>query len=193
MQIAGIFTTINGEFERTAMHAVRLELLQQQADALGLPLQILRIPYPCPNHRYEAIMNEFTSESEASGVECFAFGDLFLEDIRKYREEQFQNTKIDLKFPLWKIATKKLAYEMIADGLKAVITCVDLKRLPSHFAGREFNQNFLDDLPQGVDPCGEFGEFHTFVYDSPDFRNPIPFKKGNIEERDGFAFADLIP
>ena len=193
VEIQGIFTTINKDAERTAMHAVRLELLKKQSLALKLPLRLLEIPYPCPNTTYESIMNKFTDECRLRGIQTFAFGDLFLKDIRNYREQQFKNSNIRLRFPLWEMDTMKLANQMISGGLKAIVTCVDLKRLPADFAGREFDQSFLNELPEGVDPCGEFGEFHTFVYDSPDFSSPIAFSPGLTSEKDGFAFADLIP
>lgn len=191
VEITGLFCTVNEEFARTAMHAVRVELLKLQAERLGLALSILKIPYPCSNERYEKIMGEFSAQAVSSGVQCFAFGDLYLEDIRAYREAQFQNFDLELLFPIWKQPTDQLAKKMVNSGLKAVVTCVDPKQISPEFAGREFNKSFLEDLPEGVDPCGENGEFHTFVYDSPAFSAPIEIQRGKIVERDGFVFADI--
>src|SRR5262245_48099646 len=163
VELAGLVTTINSAFDRVAMHGVRRTLLQAQADAAGLPLHVLPIPYPCPNEAYEAIMGVFIAEQSAQGIEVMAFGDLFLEDIRRYREAKLAGTGIAPLFPLWGIPTARLAREMIAGGLEARITCVDPSKLPPRFAGRAFNSALLADLPAGVDPCGENGEFHSFA------------------------------
>lgn len=191
--VAGLFCTINRTFERTAMHAVRLELLQTQAARLDLPLEIVEIPWPCSNADYEAIMESFVARARAQQVECFVFGDLFLEDIRDYRLANLEGTGITPVFPLWQEDTAKLAGEMVEGGLKAVVTCVDPAQLDRAFAGRQFDAAMLADLPPGVDPCGENGEFHTFVYDAPAFSRPIDITMGDIVERDGFVFADVMP
>ncbi len=193
IKVVGLFTTVNAEFQRVAMHAVRLELLKRQAEAVGLPLQTLEIPYPCSNLKYESVMKEFIETSLASGIRCMAFGDLFLRDIRAYREAHLKDTGITPLFPLWEIPTDQLARQMVSEGLRAYITCVDPKKLPARFAGREFGPSFLDELPESVDPCGENGEFHTFAVDGPMFRASVEVRVGEVVERDGFVFADLHP
>ncbi|HLJ73758.1 MAG TPA: ATP-binding protein [Thermoanaerobaculia bacterium] len=192
-EIAGLVTTINAAADRVAMHAVRTELLRAQARAARLPLWELQIPSPCSNDEYEAVMRRAVARAEAEAMDCFAFGDLFLEDIRAYREKQLAPTKLQPIFPLWRIDTTQLAREMIDGGLRARITCVDPRALPPAFAGREFDHALLDDLPASVDPCGERGEFHTFAYAGPMFREPLRIESGVIVERDGFVFADLLP
>lgn len=191
IDLRGLFCTVNSKFNRVAMHAVRLELLQQQAAHLGLPLQVIEIPYPCSNEQYAEIMTSFVEGARGEKIEQFAFGDLFLEDIRSYREEKLSGTGISPVFPIWAIPTDQLAREMIASGLRAVITCVDPKQLPQEFIGREYNLEFLDDLPDGVDPCGENGEFHSFVFAGPMFRKPLQINLGEIVHRDGFIFIDV--
>lgn len=186
----GLLTTFNSHFDRVAMHAVRRELVEAQAQAVGLPLNAIPLPWPCSNADYERIMGEVMRASAAEGIEAIAFGDLFLAEIRKYRERQMAGTGIEPLFPLWGIPTDKLAREMIAGGLRARLTCVD-PILPREFAGREFDLKLLEDLPEGVDPCGENGEFHSFVYDGPMFRSPIAIENGELVESDGFVFADL--
>ena len=186
-------TTMNELHQRVAIHAVRLELLQRQAEALGLPVQIIDLPSPCTNAQYEAAMGKFVDESKRHGIECIAFGDLFLADIKEYREAKLAGTGIAPLFPLWLMPTDRLATEMIANGLRAVVTCVDPQQLPLSFAGREFNEQFLADLPNDVDPCGERGEFHTFAFDGPMFEKPVGIQKGEVVERDGFGYADLLP
>ncbi|EAR09176.1 ATPase [Reinekea blandensis] len=192
IELVGALCTINQTHQRTAMHAVRVELLKAQANALDLPLTIIELPYPCSNEQYQQIMAKATSEMRALGVEQMSFGDLFLEDIRQYRIDNMKDSGIEPIFPLWKKPTAALAREMIAGGLKSVVTCVDPKQLDASFAGREFNESFLADLPEGVDPCGENGEFHSFVYDGPMFRHRIPIEVGEVVERDGFVFADVV-
>lgn len=174
------------------MHATRIKLLKQQADACGLPIHIIEIPSPCSNKAYEQIMLEFITKIKKDNIDTVAFGDLYLEDIRDYRIKQMNSTGIEPIFPCWGIDTKALADEIIDLGIKANITCIDPKQISTDFAGHSFNQNLLDALPDGVDPCGENGEFHTFVYDSPDFKNPITIKKGETVEHDGFVFTDWI-
>ena len=186
-------TTMNEVHQRVAIHGVRLELLQRQAEALGLPVQVIDLPSPCTNAQYEAVMGKFVDESKRHGIECMAFGDLFLADIKEYREAKLAGTGITPLFPLWLAPTDRLAMEMISNGLRAVVTCVDPQQLPLRFAGREFNERFLADLPGHVDPCGERGEFHTFAFDGPMFEKPVSIQKGVVVERDGFGYADVLP
>jgi uncharacterized protein (TIGR00290 family) len=193
IELVGCLCTINKEFQRTAMHAVRVELLKAQAAALQLPLTIIELPFPCSNEQYQQIMGDATQTLINQGVECLSFGDLFLEDIRQYRIDNLKSTGIEPIFPLWLMPTDQLAASMIGGGLKTVITCVDPKQLDASFAGRLFDQSFLDDLPDGVDPCGENGEFHSFVYDGPMFKKAIGIQVGEVMERDGFVFADVLP
>ena len=193
LRIAGLMTTVNQLYQRIAIHAVRLELLERQAEAVGLPLQIINLPYPCSNAQYETAMEKFIEESRQAGIECMAFGDLFLQDIREYREAKLAGTGITPLFPLWKMPTDVLAREMISSGLRAMISCVDPQQLPASFAGREFNEALLAALPGEVDRCGERGEFHTFAFDGPMFSKPVDIRVGEIVEREGFVYADLLP
>ena len=192
VEVVALFTTLNQQFDRVAMHAVRRELLEQQAKSLGLPLWTVPLPWPCSNEEYEARMRGLCARAIAEGVDAMAFGDLFLADIRAYREKQLAGTGLKPLFPVWQIPTADLARTMIASGLRAKITCIDPKVLPKEFAGRDFDSQFLQDLPVTVDPCGENGEFHSFVYAGPGFRHPINVSVGEIIERDGFVFADLF-
>jgi uncharacterized protein (TIGR00290 family) len=191
--VTGLLTTINDAFDRVAMHAVRLELLRAQADAVGLPLVEVRIPWPCPNEAYEAAMAEALAAARERGTTAVAFGDLFLEDVRRYREERMSGTGLVPLFPLWGRPTRALAEEMIALGQQAVLTCVDPRALPRAFAGRAFDAALLRELPAEVDPCGERGEFHSFAWDGPAFRRPVPVRVGEVVDCDGFVFADLLP
>lgn len=184
-------TTLNQQFDRVAMHAVRRELLEMQAAAVGVPLWTVPLPWPCSNEEYEARMRDLCARAVNEGVQAMAFGDLFLADIRAYREKQLAATGLHPLFPVWQIPTAELAREMIASGLRAKITCVDPRVLPAEFAGRDFDAQFLADLPPGVDLCGENGEFHSFVYNGPGFREPIPISMGEVVEREGFVFSDL--
>ncbi|HUX61430.1 MAG TPA: hypothetical protein VMV32_08985 [Ignavibacteriaceae bacterium] len=193
IEIVGLFSTVNQEFNRVAMHAVRVELLQLQAVSVRLPIQLIPIPYPCSNSQYESIMNKFIEKTKANGIKCFAFGDLYLEDVRKYRENNLVGTGINPVFPLWGMNTKSLSEEMIDSGLKARITCVDPKQLSADFAGIEYDKSFLERIPDNIDPCGENGEFHTFVYDGPMFKERIKISAGETISRDGFVFTDLLP
>jgi len=193
IEIAGLFTTLNAAFDRVAMHAVRRQLLEAQAEATGLPLHVIEIPWPCPNEAYERALGGFVAEQKAAGIAAMAFGDLFLEDIRAYREEKLSGTGIEPLFPLWGRDTRVLAHEMIAGGLKAHLTCIDPKKLSASFAGRAFDEALLGELPVGVDPCGENGEFHTCVFAGPMFVRPIDVRVGEVTDRDGFVFADLLP
>ena len=193
VQIGALLTTVNESARRVAMHAVRVELLQTQADALGLPLCQIPIPSPCTNEEYERAMQVAVQRAVADGFTHIAFGDLFLQDIRRYREERLAGSGLTPLFPLFDADTARLAREMIGGGLRARVTCVDPRVLDRRFAGREFDAALLAELPPGVDPCAERGEFHTFAYDGPMFAHPIPVELGAIVERDGFVFADLMP
>jgi uncharacterized protein (TIGR00290 family) len=190
-QVAGLLTTLNAAFDRVAMHSTRRALLEAQAAAAGLPLRTIPLPWPCSNEQYEAAMRAACDAAVSEGIEAMGFGDLFLEDIRRYREEKLAGTGLQPVFPVWGLDTRRLAEEMIAGGLRARIVCVDPKKLPAEFAGRDFDADFLRDMPTGVDPCGENGEFHTAVYAGPMFREPIPIESGEVVERDGFVFADV--
>lgn len=192
IDLRGLFCTVNIEFNRVSMHAVRVELLQLQTEHIGIPLQVIEIPYPCSNEQYEEIMERFVEGARGENIEQFAFGDLFLEDVRSYRKEKLAGTSIIPVFPIWGIHTSQLSREMVSSGLRAVITCVDPKQLPEQFIGREYNQEFLNDLPQGVDPCGENGEFHSFAYAGPMFQKPLQISLGEVVHRDGFIFIDVI-
>ncbi len=192
VDVAGLFTTVNAASDRVAMHAVRRALLEAQAAAAGLPLHVIDIPWPCPNEIYAARMGEFVAHQREQGIDAMAFGDLFLADIRAYREERLRGTGITPLFPLWGRPTRVLAEEMIDGGLKATLTCVDARKLPDRFAGRSFDRALLADLPAGIDPCGENGEFHTCALAGPMFAHAIPARAGAIEARDGFVFADLL-
>jgi uncharacterized protein (TIGR00290 family) len=190
--IGGLLTTVNEAFDRVAMHAVRRRLLQAQAKAAGYPLYAIHLPWPCSNADYEQRMGEAVKSFVRDGFTHVAFGDLFLEDVRQYREERLAGTGLTPLFPLWKTkTTTALASEMIDGGLRAYLTCVDPRKLDRSFAGRAFDRSLLGDLPAGVDPCGENGEFHTFVWDGPMFEQPVPVVLGEILDRDGFVFADL--
>lgn len=175
------------------MHAVRERLVELQSEAVGLPLWKVPIPYPCPNAAYEAAMSDAVRRAVDEGIGVMVFGDLFLEDIRAYRERQLQGTGLTPLFPLWRRDTTELAREMMASGVKATLTCVDPKQLDPRFAGRNFDESFLAELPPSVDPCGEKGEFHTFAWDGPAFRHPVSITVGDTVERDGFVFTDLLP
>ncbi len=189
---AGLLTTTNRAFDRVAMHAVRRELLNAQADATGLPLHVLPLPWPCSNEQYESIMREAVEGFVRDGFTHVAFGDLFLEDVRRYRETRLAGSGLESLFPMWKTqTTANLAHDMIEGGLKARLTCVNPKTLDRSFAGRLFDQSFLADLPAGIDPCGENGEFHSFAFAGPMFNKAIDVELGEIVGRDGYVFADL--
>lgn len=192
-EVSGLFTTVNATFERVAMHAVRVELLRRQAAAIGLPLYLIEIPYPCSNEQYAAAMTAFMDQAREAGVQCMAFGDLYLEDIKRYREERMQGSGIEPVFPLWQMPTHALLGEMIAGGLRAQLTCVDPRVLPAKFAGRELTLELVAEMPDGIDPCGENGEFHSFVFDGPMFERPLAIEMGEVVERDGFVFSDCLP
>ncbi len=189
---AGLLTTTNEAFDRVAMHAVRRELLEAQAVAAGLPLHVVPLPWPCSNARYESIMKQAVAGFVKEGFTHVAFGDLFLEDVRRYREERLAGTGLEPLFPIWKTKpTSDLAADMIDGGLQARLTCVDPRKLDRRFAGRTFDRALIDDLPKDVDPCGENGEFHSFAFAGPMFKTPIALTAGEVVERDGFVFADL--
>jgi len=193
VQVAALLTTFNSEANRVAMHGVRRELVEDQAKQTGLPLWSVELPSPCSNLEYEGRMRAVCHRATAEGFTAIAFGDLFLEDIRDYRVRQLQGSGLEPLFPVWQIPTNQLSLDVIAAGVKARITCVDILKLSESFAGKEYDQHLLQTLPPGIDPCGENGEFHTFAYDAPVFSRPIGVRTGEVVERDGFVFADLLP
>ncbi len=193
IEIAGLLTTFNSAADRVAMHAVRRALVEAQAERTGVPLWAVELPWPCSNAEYEELMRGVLERAAAEKISAVAFGDLFLEDIRDYRVRQLDGTSLEPLFPLWKIPTPQLARDMIAGGVRAKITCVDPGQVERSFAGKDYDLALLDSLPMSVDPCGENGEFHTFVYDAPVFSAPIPVRTGEIVEREGFVFADVLP
>jgi uncharacterized protein (TIGR00290 family) len=193
IEVAVLITTFNSEANRVAMHAVRRTLAEAQAERTGLPLWAVELPWPCSNLEYEERMRAVCQRARAEGITAVAFGDLFLQQIREYRIRQLQGSGLEPLFPVWQIPTEQLGRDMIAAGVRARITCVDPSKLAKSFAGHEYDLQFLHSLPPGIDPCGENGEFHTFVYDAPVFSRPIAVRPGVVVERDGFVFADLLP
>ena len=191
--VVRLLTTVTDAFGRVSMHGVREELLDAQAAAVGLPLEKVRIPYPCPNATYEREMARALDRAAAEGVRHMVFGDLFLEEVRAYREERLRPLGVEAVFPLWGRPTGPLAEEMVRAGLRARVCCLDPRHLPRELAGRAFDLEFLASLPSGVDPCGERGEFHTFVSEGPGFRAPVRVHVGETVEREGFVFTDLLP
>jgi uncharacterized protein (TIGR00290 family) len=191
-EVVGLLTTFNDEADRVAMHAVRRELVERQAAAAGLPLWAVKLPWPCSNEQYELLMAEACAKAVAEGIEGVAFGDLFLEDVRAYREKQLKGTGLAPVFPVWGLPTRALAEEMIAGGTRAKLTCVDTGKLDRSFVGREFDGALLSALPGDVDPCGERGEFHSFVHAGPMLEGAVPVSVGETVVRDQFVFADLI-
>ena len=192
-EVIGLLTTFNEMADRVAMHAVRRDLVEQQAAAVGLPLWSVPLPWPCSNEQYESLMAQTCVKAIAENIEGVAFGDLFLEDVRAYRVKQLKDTGLEPIFPVWGSPTRALAREMIASGVRAKLTCVDTQKLDPSFVGREFDEALLSDLPDGVDPCGERGEFHSFVYAGPMLNTVLPVSVGETVVRDQFVFADLIP
>jgi uncharacterized protein (TIGR00290 family) len=192
-EIVGLLTTVSRAHDRVAMHGVRVELLRNQAQAVGLPVRIVPIPSPCSNTEYEAAMGVAIADARLDGVSAIAFGDLFLADVRAYRERQLQGSGISPLFPIWGIPTDVLARRMVDVGLRARLSCVDKSKLSPQFAGRAFDEALLADLPATVDPCGENGEFHSFAHAGPMFRHEVAIEAGEVVERDGFVFADFLP
>jgi uncharacterized protein (TIGR00290 family) len=192
VEIGALLTTMNEEFDRVAMHAVRRRLLEEQSRASGIPLWTVPLPWPCSNEEYESRMRTAVAKAVADGFTHVAFGDLFLEDVRRYREDRLAGSGLAPMFPIWGIPTNRLADDMIDGGLRAVLTCVNPKHLDRSFAGRQLDRSLLADLPAGVDPCGERGEFHSFAYDGPMFNRPVAVTPGEVVDRDGFVFADMI-
>jgi len=192
VEIGALLTTMNEAFDRVAMHAVRRRLLEEQSRASGVPLWTVPLPWPCSNEEYEARMRTAVAKAVAEGFTHAAFGDLFLEDVRRYREDRLAGSGLTPIFPIWGIPTDQLAGDMIDGGLRAVLTCVNPKHLDRSFAGRQFDRTLLADLPAGVDPCGERGEFHSFAYDGPMFNRAVAVTSGEVVDRDGFVFADMI-
>ena len=193
VEVAALLTTINESADRVAMHGVRRLLVEAQAQAVGVPLWAIPLPWPCTNQDYESRMAEACRRAVAEGFNAIAFGDLFLRDVREYRERQLTGSGLEPLFPLWGQPTAALARAMLSSGLRARVACIDTKALESAFAGREFDSAFLHDLPPSVDPCGENGEFHTFVYDGPGFREPIAIESGETHNAGGFVYRDFLP
>ena len=193
VQVAAMVTTFNSAANRVAMHAVRRALVATQAQRVRIPLWPVELPWPCSNPEYEERMRAACLRASTEGITAVAFGDLFVQDIRDYRVQQLQGTGLEALFPVWQIPTVQLGRDMIVAGLKAKLTCVDPAKLQKSFAGRDYDLRLLDELPSAIDPCGENGEFHTFVYSAPVFSSPISVQTGEIVERDGFIFADVLP
>jgi uncharacterized protein (TIGR00290 family) len=193
ISVAALLTTFNAATNRVAMHAVRRALVEAQAEQTGIPLWAVELPWPCSNQEYEDRMRVACQRATAEGITAVAFGDLYLQDVRDYRVRQLQGSGLQPLFPVWQLPTEQLGREMIAAGMRAKITCVDPAKLAKSFAGQEYDLRLLQALPPGIDPCGENGEFHTFVYDAPVFSRPIGVRTGEVVERDGFVFADLVP
>jgi len=191
-EVVGLLTTFNDLVDRVAMHAVRRELVERQAAGTGLPLWRVQLPWPCSNEQYESVMAQTCAKAAAGGIEGVAFGDLFLEDVRAYREKQMRGTGLQPIFPVWGLPTHALAQEMIAGGMRAKLTCIDTRKLDRSFVGCEFDERLLAALPEEVDPCGERGEFHSFVYAGPMLNAVLPISVGETVVRDQFVFADLI-
>jgi len=193
VEVVGLLTTINTHFQRVAMHGTRRSLLKAQADATRLPLWEVPLPWPCSNDAYEQAMSTACASAVKDEISAIAFGDLFLEDVRRYREDRLRGTGLDPVFPLWGRNTRELISEMLDGGLRARIVCVDPSKLPADFAGCDLDHELLRRLPTGIDPCAENGEFHTFAYAGPMFDQPIPIKAGETVTRDGFLYADVLP
>ena len=191
-EVVGLFTTVNEEFNRVSMHGVRTELVLQQADSLGLPLEIIRLPNPCTNEQYSQLMQDFMESAKARGITGMAFGDMLLEDVRNFREKQLKNVGLQAIFPLWGLATHLVPHDMFNAGLRALITCLDPTKISPHFAGLELGSEVLAALPCDVDLCGENGEYHTFVFDGPMFKYKLEVRTGEVVTRDGLVFADVL-
>jgi uncharacterized protein (TIGR00290 family) len=193
VEVTGLFSVLHEQYDHVAMHATRAELLRRQAEAVGLPLHTIKLPAPCANQQYDEVMGKCIAGLAAEGFDSMAFGDLFLEDLRQYREERLRGTGITPLFPLWRIPSSELAEQMLAAGLESYISSVDLAKLPASFAGRRWSRDLLKELPPGVDPCGENGEMHTIVVGGPMLKQRIEVEVGEVTQRDGFAYADIIP
>ena len=193
VQIVALLTTVTEGFDRISMHGVRCDLLRLQAQSMGIPLHEVRIPQQCANPLYEERMEQALLTYHAQGVRSVAFGDIFLEDLRAYREKNLARIGMTAQFPIWKRDTRELIAHFHTHKFRAITACIDPKILPHTFAGRELDAQFFRDLPPEADPCGENGEFHTFVFDGPIFHRPIQFHAGEVVERDGFVFCDLWP
>jgi uncharacterized protein (TIGR00290 family) len=193
VEVVALLTTFNSVADRVAMHAVRRPLVELQAERTGLPLWPVELPWPCSNLEYETRMRSACQRATSEGITAMAFGDLFLQEIRDYRVRQLHGSGLEPLFPVWHIPTAQLGRDMIASGVKAKITCVDPSKLSKSFAGRDYDLPLLQALPSDIDPCGENGEFHTFVSDAPVFSRPIGVRAGEVVERDGFVFADVLP
>ena len=191
VEVAGLLTTVTEDYDRISMHGVRRSLLERQAAEAGLPLHVILIPRECSNEQYEERMAAFLTGIRDAGIRRVAFGDLFLEDLRAYRESRLASVGMEALFPVWGRDTAKLARDFLRLGFEAILVCVDTQSLAPSFAGRSFDEDLLRDLPSGVDPCGENGEFHTFVHAGPIFRAPVPFRRGEVEDRGRFWFCDL--
>jgi len=193
-QVVELLTTVNRDYGRTSMHGVRRKLHREQAKMIGLPVREVELPASTTNEEYEETMRAEMERARQMGIEHVAFADIFLEDLKQYREKNLAEAGMKGVFPIWKRETDELSREFIGLGFKAVVTCVDTKSLDESFCGREYDQEFLDDLPESVDPCGENGEFHTFVYDGPVFSGPVPFTRGEVVKREErFYYCDLLP
>jgi len=192
-EVAGLLTTVTEGFDRISMHGVRRALLHRQAESIGLPVEEVFIPPNCSNAIYETRMAKAMRRCRERGVYHVAFGDIFLEDLRAYREGKLLRADMHALFPIWKIDTRELAARFLRDGFRAITACIDPRKLNASFAGRELDATFFRDLPAGVDPCGENGEFHTFVFAGPIFQHPIPVQTGEVVERDSFVFCDILP
>lgn len=190
--VTALITTVNAKADRVAMHAVRRTLLLAQAESLGLPVHVVELPWPCSNNDYEAAVAPWLQRARQEGVTHMAFGDLFLEDVRAYRVALLEGSGIAPRFPLWRLPTDELAASMVASGIEAYLTCVDPKALPPEIVGRRYDASLLREFPKGVDPCGENGEFHTFVANGPGFAQRVAVRLGERVERDGFWFADFV-
>lgn len=191
-EVVGLLTTFNETAGRVAMHAVRRELVEYQAASVGLPLWAVPLPWPCSNEQYESLMSRTCGKALDAGIQGIAFGDLFLEDVRAYREKQMKDVGFEPIFPLWGLDTWELAKEMIAAGLRARLTCIDTRKLDRSFAGRSYDERLLADLPEGIDPCGERGEFHSFVQAGPMLTTSIDVSVGESVTREDFVFSDLV-
>jgi len=192
-EVISLLTTVTEGYERISMHGVRNELLQRQAESIGLPLEQVRIPPQCPNSTYEERVGDAMQRFRGEGVCHVAFGDIFLEDLRAYREEKLARASMSALFPIWKVDTRELAQRFLKDGFRAIAACIDPRKVDKSFAGRELDESFFRELPEDVDPCGENGEFHTFVFGGPIFHATVGVRTGEVVERDGFVFCDLLP